>query len=369
MEMFFSESFWIPKGFTWKDYENNAEDGIYIPQTKDLLYCIPTAIVVFVVRKLFERFIAYPYGLYRNISTKVHRCTPNAQLESLYKRHPNPTEAQLNTFNRETNIPVRSIQRWLRRRRNQSRPTAMAKFTETAWRGTYYLAILIYGLVVLWDKPWFKEPKQCWLDNFPRQHTPDSIFWYYMISLGFYLTLLFSQFVDVKRKDFWEQFIHHLTTIFLMTFSWMCNFTRVGSLVLCIHDMVDWMLEFAKLNRYLNNTRLCDFLFGLFTISWFITRLVMFPYFILYTTSVDASKIFGEAGFYYFFNALLWVLQILHVIWFYIIFSAAYKAVIVGQVERDVRSCSEESGISDEELKERTDLLQSSSENVKPHVD
>ena len=37
------------------------------------------------------------------------------------------------------------------------------------WRGTYYLSILIYGVVVLWDKPWFTNPRNCWLDNFPRQ--------------------------------------------------------------------------------------------------------------------------------------------------------------------------------------------------------
>ena len=79
-------------------------------------------------------------------------------------------------------------------------------------------------------------------------------------------------------QDFWEQFSHHLATIFLMVFSWMMNLVRVGTLVLCLHDIVDWMLEGAKLNRYLNNTFLCDLLFAMFTIGWFVTRLLMYPY-------------------------------------------------------------------------------------------
>ena len=49
---------------------------------------------------------------------------------------------------------------------------------------------------------------------------------YYMLELAFYWSLCFSQFFDVKRKDFWEMFIHHLTTIALLCFSWTCNLTR-----------------------------------------------------------------------------------------------------------------------------------------------
>ncbi|KAF6036431.1 hypothetical protein EB796_005275 [Bugula neritina] len=79
-------------------------------------------------------------------------------------------------------------------------------------------------------------------------------------------------------QDFWEHFTHHLATIFLMLFSWFCNVVRVGSLILCLHDVVDWTLEGAKLNRYMNKTFLCDILFAMFTVGWFITRLIIYPY-------------------------------------------------------------------------------------------
>ena len=40
-------------------------------------------------------------------------------------------------------------------------------------------------------------------------------------------TYMCSQFFDVKRKDFWEMFIHHNTTILLIALSWTAHFTRV----------------------------------------------------------------------------------------------------------------------------------------------
>ena len=61
--------------------------------------------------------------------------------------------------------------------------------------------------------------------------------------MSFYWALCISQFFDVKRKDFWEMFIHHVTTIALMGFSWTCNLTRVGTLVLVIHNCANIFLE------------------------------------------------------------------------------------------------------------------------------
>ena len=39
--------------------------------------------------------------------------------------------------------------------------------------------------------------------------------------LGVYLHLSAYQFVDTRRSDFWEMFVHHLATIGLIVFSWM----------------------------------------------------------------------------------------------------------------------------------------------------
>jgi hypothetical protein len=44
---------------------------------------------------------------------------------------------------------------------------------------------------------------------------------------------------------------------------------------------------------------------------------------------------------YYLFNALLYSLQIMHVIWFYMILRVAFKSAITGKVDKDDRSESD----------------------------
>lgn len=38
-------------------------------------------------------------------------------------------------------------------------------------------------------------------------------------------------------------FIHHLATVSLISFSYVNNMVRIGSLVMCIHDASDFLLE------------------------------------------------------------------------------------------------------------------------------
>lgn len=117
-----------------------------------------------------------------------------------------------------------------------------AIFFFSSWRCFYYTYSFFYGLVVLWDKPWLWDINHCYY-NYPYHPVTSDIWWYYMTSMSFYWALSFSQFFDVKRKDFWQMFIHHIATISLMCFSWVGNLTRIGSLVLLVHDCADIFLE------------------------------------------------------------------------------------------------------------------------------
>ncbi len=68
--------------------------------------------------------------------------------------------------------------------------------------------------------------------------------------------------------------VHHIITLFLLFLSYTSNFVRVGSLVLLTHDVADGILELAKLCKYAKRDRLCDVVFGVFTVVWVATRQV-----------------------------------------------------------------------------------------------
>uniref|UniRef100_A0A182FA92 Uncharacterized protein n=1 Tax=Anopheles albimanus TaxID=7167 RepID=A0A182FA92_ANOAL len=255
---------------------------------------------------------------------------------------------------KQLDMTERQIEYWWRRRRAQDKPTTLVKFCETSWRCIYYTYSFIFGCIVMWDKPWLWDIKQCWY-GYPHQSVTNDIWWYYMISMAFYWSLTASQFYDVKRKDFWQMFAHHMITILLMALSWVCNLHRVGSLVLLVHDCADIFLESAKLTKYAQYQKVCDTIFAIFTVVWIVTRLILYPR-VIYSSSVEAPQILPMFPAYYIFNTLLILLLVLHICWTYLIVQIAVKAIKSGQMEGDVRSSSSDE-ISDSSENSRTTAL------------
>lgn len=47
-------------------------------------------------------------------------------------------------------------------------------------------------------------------------------------------------------QDFKEQIIHHVATITLISFSWLVNYIRAGTLIMIVHDASDYLMEVRK---------------------------------------------------------------------------------------------------------------------------
>lgn len=345
---FWSESFWLPANVTWHDLERN--DQLFIPDARDLWIAFPMAVLVFCVRLLWERFVALPLGrLQKFKETPLSKPPPNEVLEKAFKVHGKilPGHKQLLGFAKHLDWTTHQVERWWRKRLMLGRPSQMQRFKETSWRFIYYLCAFWSGLYILWNKPWFWETKYFWQD-YPRQHVPVDIRWYYMVELSFYLSLVLSLFRDVKRKDFKEMVVHHVATISLITLSWSNNMVRIGSIVLCIHDTVDYWMEGAKLAKYCKYNRLCDVMFIIFTLLWFITRIVIYPFRVIYSAMFEGHVVVGMFPMYFVFNVLLWILQVLHIIWFYMILRMFYRYLVLGKIEKDDRSDTEPETESDD---------------------
>ncbi|XP_077386964.1 ceramide synthase 5 isoform X2 [Festucalex cinctus] len=350
---FWNERFWLPHNVTWADLADGAP-GVEYPKAGHLLAALPLALGMFAVRMLFERFVASQCARRLHINPEVgRRAQPNAVLEKVFTSiTKNPDSRHMDGLSKQLDWDVRKVQRWFRQRRNQDKPSAHAKFCESMWRLTFYLCIFTYGFQFLWQTPWMWDTRHCWY-GYPYQVLTPAIYRYYMLELAFYLSLMFSQFIDVKRKDFLAMFVHHLATVSLISFSYANNMVRVGTLVMCLHDASDFLLEAGKMANYAKYQPLCDLFFGLFSLTFIVTRLVVFPIWVLNSTMFESWHIVGPFPSWWLFNLLLAVLQLLHVIWSYLIASIAIKAVLRGKVGKDVRS-DVESSSEDESATDRS---------------
>ena len=184
------------------------------------------------------------------------------------------------------------------------------------------------------------------------------------IELSFYISGFFLLFFEVSRKDQVMMGVHHVVTVGLIGLCLYGNFTRVGSVVLLLHDFNDVVLEMGKISSYLNRTRLANCFLVLFGVCWFTLRIVAFPALILkntifeYLVAIGDKYIFMSSleiaeddlllacpcdvmqfhtfvgptlamekyrSFYYSANGLLVILYCMHIYWFGFIMEAAWR--------------------------------------------
>ncbi|KAM9737972.1 ceramide synthase 2a isoform 1-T1 [Menidia menidia] len=346
-EQIWADWIWFPKGHGWNDLKDH--DGKVFPKLPDLWATIPIAICFLVIRPIFERTVALPLASLLGVRDKPRLCVrPNPVLESYFcSTSKFPTQSSFESLSKQTGCSVRQVQRWFRRRRNQDRPSKVKKFREASWRFTFYFLAFFVGLGVLVDKPWFFDMQQVW-EDFPKMPLLPSQYWYYMIELGFYVSLVFSVASDIKRKDFKEQIIHHVATIALISFSWLVNYIRAGTLVMLVHDASDYLMESAKMFNYAGWRRTCNFIFIMFAVVFIITRLIIFPFWIIHTTLVYPLSLYSPFLGFYFFNGLMLVLQALHFFWAVLILRMAVKFLPGNDIVEDERSDKEETESDDE---------------------
>ncbi|XP_069014113.1 ceramide synthase 2-like [Embiotoca jacksoni] len=341
------QDYWLPPGVTWRDMEQLADSDR--PRPRDLLVALPLALGFVALRYMFERFLAPPMSRCLGVKNRLQvTAAPSPKLELFYtQRSKQPTQSEIISLMLSCGKTQQQIETWFRLRRNQDRPCRTRKFGEAAWRFFFYLTAFVAGLSCLIDRPWFWYRRECWR-QYPVQPVERAHYWYYMLELGFYGSLLLRISADIKRKDFKEQVIHHLATIFLLSFSYCANCIRIGTLVMLLHDSSDILLESAKMFNYGTGWRkTCDTLFVVFAVVFLVTRLVIFPTKIIHTTLVLSMEMFEPFAGYYLFNVLLMVLQALHIFWASLILRMIYK-FLNGKMEKDERS-DEESEVEEEE--------------------
>lgn len=227
---------------------------------------------------------------------------------------------------------------------SQEQLDTFGKFKESAYKCGVQVCFTTVLLLVGLNKPWFYDTRLYWADcswpcNVPISYGERFV---YCLVLGFYVQAVPMLFLwETKRKDRLEVFAHHVATIVLIAYSYYLNLTRVGVMVLVCHESNDIFLEAAKMARYAKHESLTTGIFVVFMLSWFTTRVFMFPAFVIRSTLFEAMARANELGVHIqphhaILNGFLIFLYCLHVYWSYLILRIAIKQLTTGGAD-DIR--------------------------------
>jgi hypothetical protein len=272
---------------------------------------------------------------------------------------------------REGRTP-QEVSQYFRQARNRAREAkVLGKFTEVSWKLIVHTTLTAYGVkYILLDQPWFWELGTCW-STYPAVPVSRAVYWYYMMEMGTYVHELISHFTEARRSDFWQMIIHHIATLVLISGSYIQALVPIGSLIMMVHDSADFLLELAKLFNYMCKARpwaqvvsllvctplhsllrsgtqqtllvhtawqITDNLFVAFAVAFFISRLIIFPFWCTWSAAFDPPKYTGHATSIKCLVVFLLVLQCLHIFWMYLIIRMALKMSKDGKAEKDTRS-------------------------------
>lgn len=214
-----------------------------------------------------------------------------------------------------------------------SKYTIATKFEEQSWQLAIHVTMVAFEMYVLAGEPWFDDPSTCWVPHPREQEVKFSLKLFYLTQLAVWVFTCFShRFLEIRRKDYVEMYVHHVATILLVAGSYHGSNLRIGIVILLIHDFSDIFIDSMKMINYLKledkaGYFLSEIAFTINCLVWVYFRLYVFPFRVLKSAFYEGQL----ASFWAPSCVLLSVLQVLHVFWFYLMLRIAYK-VIYGSI-------------------------------------
>eukprot|EP00890_Picochlorum_soloecismus_P003216 jgi/Picsp_1/3896/NSC_01408-R1_lag1 longevity assurance homolog 6 len=195
------------------------------------------------------------------------------------------------------------------------------------------LAFAVYVLLERNGGCTFTQLAPC-LEGWPNHTVDRDVVLYYSMELAWYLHLLLKTFVGYGEPDGLDMKMHHAASLLLLILSRAFNLTRGGVLVLTLFGISNPSLHAAKIcNQLLPCWRIAAF--GMFSLLFFITRVVLVPAIILRLTIFMSRNIIPYAvedffGPYILFNGLLILLYLMQLQWMVAIVRVLKKSATAG---------------------------------------
>lgn len=134
--------------------------------------------------------------------------------------------------------------------------TYRVKLPRHIYKAIFYLFITIFGYIVL--KPLDFFPKSMlgngktynlFIKGFPNSHffkKTKNFDLYYNTCLAYFSYDFIALLITKKQSDFIYMLLHHVCTLSLIIFSYLTNYSNIGSLILYFHNETDILLHVTR---------------------------------------------------------------------------------------------------------------------------
>ncbi|KAG8914383.1 hypothetical protein FRC01_004100, partial [Tulasnella sp. 417] len=236
------------------------------------------------------------------------------------------------------------------------------RFAEQGYAIVYFGISGTLGLWAMYNSPaWYFQGRH-YFQDYPYWKMTKFMKSYYLLQYAYWLQqfLILVLRLEKPRKDFTELVIHHIVTIWLITGSYVVNFTPIGNAVFITMDVSDFFLAISKCLNYLKFDITSAIAFAWFTCVWTYTRHWL-NWCILWSVYYDfdlipkwAQQWAPETGAWlapwmkWQIFIPLALLQCVNLLWYLPIWRVLYRAVFKNQYA-DERSDDEDDGQPDDE--------------------
>eukprot|EP00731_Ephydatia_muelleri_P008022 Em0004g360a len=182
------------------------------------------------------------------------------------------------------------------------------------------------------------------LEDAKESHST-AIVTYWSTQLGYCTSAVLLQLISAIRKD--TTFAHatffcHLTTTTLLAISYVTKMLKIGTVVMLVHDICDMLVEVAYLLDYITYSGLSQAMFIVFAITFFVTRLLIYPFWILRSVLFVLPESVTPSPALNLTLVLLVVIQMVHVYRFQHIAVMAWRS-LKGRTAKQITELSSDS--------------------------
>jgi len=287
-DMFWSEWYWLRKGYSWRDLEPVPGLANQYSHSDMYVYPFAAAIIIYILREYFLiPWILKPIARFHGIKSTVGKPPkPNPALERLYRvNRARPPAAMLHDAAAEVGWSERRVERWLRQRTAAEQVSTQEKFFDMAYQFIYYTYSVVNMTYYLSQPPTFLNPMLSYT-QYPNDTMPLGLRIGYYACMGFYINQLFTLVTSTRKSDFIPMLTHHIAALIILYICYIGKIAKIICFSTVLHEIVDIPLSLAKTLGYCGYYRVPHALFIILCVLWYPTRLVMFPYYIMRTSFV-----------------------------------------------------------------------------------